>query len=73
MNTEFLGHLALAVQHAVRAAAALVPPGPRRHLEVIGRELAALLTELAAGPVKNQRPTGASDGAGRIRRIDIEE
>lgn len=71
MNTEFATQLALAGRHAAAAVAALVPPGPRGHLEVIGREVVALLADL--GEQRTGEASPAERPARRSHTIDIEE
>ncbi len=71
MNSEFTTHLALAGRHAAAAVAALVPPGPRRHLDAIAREVVALLVELDRPSTDEAAPAGRP--ARRSRTIDLEE
>ena len=78
MNKEMKERLKTAADYQKKAIEALVPECVSKHMKVIGKEMKAMLTELAADCVlkeaakKKEKSAQAKDGAeNRVKKVDI--
>ncbi len=78
MNKEMKERLRTAAAYQKKAIEALFPERMQEHMKVIGNEMKAIFTELAAGCVlkeaakEKEKSAQSKDGAEkRVRKVDI--